>query len=127
MALGAPSLHELGTCHPELQSLIRDAAAGVDRGDLAYAGIHDMTVSCGFRNEKDQNEAVRTGASKDPWPTSHHNRMPSDAVDVEPYPERWSDPVKLAVLHAYIVGLARQRGMKLHGISWDAPHIERVP
>lgn len=134
MPLGKASLDRLSTCHPDLQTLIKDAAAGVDRGDLAYAGIHDMTVSCGRRGKAEQDEAVRTGASKSPWPTSKHNVKPGepanklvDAVDVEPYPERWSDATKLAVLHAYIVGLARARGMSLHGISWDAPHIERIP
>jgi peptidoglycan LD-endopeptidase CwlK len=126
MPLGKISLSHLDTCHPDLQSLIRDAAAGVDRGDLAYAGVNDMMVSCGWRGEADQDEAVRTGVSKTPWPTSKHNRQPSDAVDVAPYPQGWSDAVALAVLHAYIVGLAAARGMKLHGISWDAPHIERV-
>jgi len=86
-----------------------------------------LTVSCGFRNEADQEAAFAAGTSKEHWPNGKHNRRPSDAADVEPYPERWADPVKLAVLHAYIVGLARSRGMSLHGISWDAPHIERLP
>lgn len=125
--LGAGSLAQLGTCHPDLQRLIKDAAAGVAAGDLAYTGITDMTVSCGWRGKKDQEAAFAAGTSKVHWPDGTHNRSPSDAADVEPYPEKWSDPVKLAVLHAYIVGLARQRGMKLRGISWDAPHIERVP
>jgi hypothetical protein len=127
MPLGRTSLEQLATCHPEIQSLVKDASAGIDAGDLAYAGIHDMTVSCGHRGQADQEAAFAAGTSEVHWPHGAHNRTPSDAADVEPYPERWSDPDKLAALHAYIAGLARGRGMKLKGISWDAPHIERVP
>jgi hypothetical protein len=131
MPLGNSSLDKLSTCHPELQELIKDAARGVDAGDLAYAGVTDMSVSCGWRGKAEQEAAFKAGTSKLHWPHGAHNKMVddkplSDAADVEPWPEKWTDPVKLAVLHAYIVGLARQRGMRLHGISWDAPHIERV-
>jgi len=130
MPLGALSLQRLGTCHPEIQTLIRAVEKGVDQGDLAYAGIYDITVLCGWRNEADQNEAVRKGASKTPWPRSAHNREPSDAVDIAPYPipkdadGNWLER-PFEILHAYVAGVAHALGIDLDDISWDRPHIAR--
>lgn len=128
MPLGKDSNRHLDTCHPELQNLIRRVAAGIDEGDLKYAGVTDIAVLCGYRGEEEQNKAVAEGASETPWPRSKHNRMPSDAVDVVPYPIRWKDPawVKgLEALHAYIAGAAHILGIDLYDISWDRPHIQR--
>lgn len=125
MPIGPASMRELATCHLDLRKLILAAAAGVDRGDLSYAGVHDMMVTSGYRGQAEQDAAVAAGTSKAPWPTSHHNRKPSDAVDVIPYPEKWSSTPKLTALHAYIAGLARGIGIELRGISWDLPHIQR--
>lgn len=131
MPLGPSSLLHLSTCRPELQDLIMQAAAGIDRGDLAYAGINDMAVTCGRRDRADQEKAFRAGTSQLHWPDSKHNVKPTDpddtlvdAADVVPYPEKWSDAAKLKALHAYIVGLARGMGISLRSISWDMPHIE---
>jgi hypothetical protein len=123
--LGAGSIAELATCHPDLRRLISAVAKGIDEGDLAYAGIRDLKVTCGYRGKAAQDEAVRTGASKSPWPTSKHNRLPSDAVDVVPFPELWSDVRKLEILHAYIAGVAHALGIDLYDIDWDRPHIQR--
>lgn len=123
MPLGKESEAKLATCRPELQLLIREVAAGVDQGDLAYAGIHDITVLCGYRGELEQNDAVANGASTTPWPRSKHNRMPSAAVDVSPHPVDWNRR-KLEILHAYVAGVAHARGIDLFDISWDSPHIQ---
>jgi peptidoglycan L-alanyl-D-glutamate endopeptidase CwlK len=128
MPLGKTSLERLATCHPDLQALILSAAKGVDEGDLAHADINDITVLCGHRGSREQDKAVADGASQTPWPRSKHNRTPSDAVDVVPYPVRWTEPGynrKLHVLHAYINGIAHQMGLDLFDISWDGPHIQR--
>jgi hypothetical protein len=128
MPLGKTSEERLGTCHPDLRRLIEKVAQGVDQGDLSYADIFDVTVLCGFRGEKEQNEAVAAGASETPWPRSKHNRMPSDAVDVAVYPVQWKAPGyerKMEVLHAYIAGVAHAMGIDLFDISWDRPHIQR--
>jgi len=126
MPLGKESLANLATCHVDLQDLIEHVAAGIDRGDLAWAKIRDIKVTCGYRGKVAQDAAVANGFSKAPWPTSKHNTTPSDAVDVVPYPELWSDDVKLRVLHAYIAGVARGIGLDLRHIAWDMPHIERA-
>jgi peptidoglycan L-alanyl-D-glutamate endopeptidase CwlK len=122
---GKESALKLATCHSELRRLIEKAMAGIDEGDLAYAGIKDMTVVCGYRGKAAQEKAVREGHSKKPWPSSAHNHVPSNAVDVAPYPIDWNDVRSFEVLHAYIAGVAQALGIDLHDISWDRPHIER--
>jgi len=125
MPLGAASKVKLATCHPELRRLIETVAAGVDEGDLAYAGIHDITVLCGYRGEAEQEAALAKGNSKVPFPRSKHNRVPADAVDVAPYPIDWQNVRAFEVLHAYIAGVAHAQGLDLYNISWDRPHIQR--
>lgn len=125
MPFGIESQDKLREAHPELQTLMRLVEKGVDEGDLAYAGIKDITILCTFRDEKEQNKAVADGASKTPWPRSKHNRFPSDAVDVVPYPVDWSNVRAMEILHAYIAGVAHAIGIDLYDISWDRPHIQR--
>lgn len=128
MPLGKTSEERLKTCHPDLRRLIKKVAQGVDQGDLKYAGVFDMTVLCGFRGEAEQNRAVADGASETPWPRSKHNRVPSDAVDIAPYPVQWKDPAfarKLEALHAYTAGVGHALGIDLFDISWDRPHVQR--
>lgn len=134
MPLGKESLAKLDTCHPTIRELIIAVANGIDQGDLAYAGIHDMTVLCGWRGEAAQNQAVADGTSKTPWPRSAHNvivngKPRSNAVDVAPYPipkkpnGEW-DERKFEVLHAYVAGVAHGNDIDLFDISWDRPHIQ---
>lgn len=128
MTLGALSLQRLRTTHPELQTLIQKVAQGIDEGDLAYAGVTDITVLCGFRNKIDQDKAVKDGASETPWPRSKHNTIPAHAVDVAVYPVEWNAEGytrKMDALHAYIAGVAHALGIDLADISWDRPHIQR--
>lgn len=136
MPLGKVSLQRLDTCHPDIRKLIIRVAMGIDEGDLAYAGITDMTVLCGWRGEKEQNQAVADGASKTPWPRSAHNVMVdgkplSNAVDVAPYPiPKYPDGSwrtrEFEILHAYVAGAAHILGIDLFDISWDRPHIQRT-
>ena len=128
MPFGKTSLERLATCHAELQDIIHLAMGGIDAGDLAYAGIYDMTVLCGFRGQFEQDDAVSRGTSKVRWPNSRHNRDPSDAVDIAVYPVQWKAPgyeLKMDILHAYVTGVARSLGIELYHISWDRPHIQR--
>lgn len=125
MPLGKESALKLATCHPDLRRLINSVAQGIDEGDLAYAGVRDMTVLCGYRGKEAQDKAVKDGTSKKPWPTSAHNMVPSNAVDIAPYPIDWNDVKAFDVLHAYVAGVAHAMGLKLHDIGWDRPHIER--
>lgn len=67
------SLKKLETCHPDLQKLMKSALSN---------SIIDFGISVGERNQKEQDEAYRTGKSKLPYPKSKHNSNPSMAVDI---------------------------------------------
>ncbi len=120
------SLERLSTCTPEVQHLMGEVIKG-----------KDCTILCGHRNKEDQNEAVRTGASKKPWPTSLHNQNPSPAVDVAPYPVDWGDKTRFARFFGYVEAVAERLGYDVRwGADWDRdgytkdesfvdmPHIE---
>lgn len=67
---------------------------------------YDFSVLCGFRNEHDQNEAFDLGYSKLKFPHSKHNSVPSQAVDLAPYPILWADPVRFVELSKIIKKIA---------------------
>ncbi len=71
---GKKSLERLRTCHDDLQL-------------LCHAVLEDMdiTILCGHRGEKEQNEAFKAGNSQLKFPNSKHNSVPARAVDVAPY------------------------------------------
>ncbi len=124
MTLGKDSLARLATCHDDLQSLIRDVAERVDAGDLFVAGIRDITVICGHRGKADQGRAFLDGKSKLDWPHSKHNRTPSLAVDIAPYPIDWKDTGAFMVLRGFVLARAAALGLKVGVISWDMPHYQ---
>ncbi len=73
----------------------------------------------GHRDELAQDEAVRLGHSKNPWPTSMHNRTPSLAVDVMPNPIDWHDTRRLTYFAGFVMGRANGMGIKLRwGGDW---------
>lgn len=72
---GKRSKKELATAHPDLQTLFNEAIKTVD-----------FTVICGHRAREDQEKAFMSGASRLHWPKSKHNKTPSLAVDVIPFP-----------------------------------------
>jgi len=61
--------------HPELRKLFEEV--------LHY---RDHALVSGYRSETEQAEMVLLGRSQLPWPFSKHNKIPSRAVDVAPYP-----------------------------------------
>ena len=105
---------QLATCHPNLK-LVLDRA-------LSY-GIMDFTVLEGFRNQKDQDEAFRTGKSKLKWPNGKHNGVPSRAVDIAPFVNRtipWDDTRYWYLLAGIILVAANECNIKIRtGWDWD--------
>src|SRR5579871_2009363 len=73
------SLVNLETCHPDLQTLFKEVIQTMD-----------CTILVGHRNQEDQEKAFEQGNSKEHWPNSKHNSIPSMAVDVLSYPDRKS-------------------------------------
>lgn len=126
MPLGNLSKLRLVACCPELRRLTEAVAEGVDRGECP--GVTDITVLCGFRGEKEQNEAYAKKASKLQWPNSKHNKLPSLAVDMAPYPIDWSVAGLPAfrALRKYTLSVAERLGIKIRIISWDWPHYELI-
>ena len=70
----------LSTCHKDLQIVFNHV--------IKY---WDCSVIWGHRGKDDQNKAWIQGYSKLRYPKSKHNKLPSLAVDVVPYPTLWKD------------------------------------
>lgn len=120
------SLDQLATCHPKLQELLNEAIKYVD-----------LVVLEGHRNEANQNKAFDEGRSQKRWPDGNHNKLPSVAVDISPYPIDFNDKERYYYFIGFIKGLATQMGIRLRcGADWDGdfdlkdqtlidiPHIE---
>lgn len=122
------SEQRLSTCAQPLQDLLREAIKHVD-----------FTVLYGHRGQDEQDDAFRSGASTLKWPQSKHNKLPSLAVDIAPYPIDWNDTARFARLFGFIERIAQEKGIKIRwGADWnnnyrtkderlvDMPHIELV-
>jgi len=109
------SLKNLAQCHPDLQKIAHELIKEMD-----------VTVICGHRGEKEQNEAVARGTSKVHWPNSKHNSFPSHAFDVCPVPINWEARARFVDMRTRMRAIADRLGIKVRFISWDLPHIELV-
>lgn len=85
--------------------------------------VADISLICGFRDQEEQDEAYETGRSKVRWPNGKHNRLPSKAVDFQPWPvpERreklWAS---LAYIAGHAIQIGRRRGLVVRwGGDWD--------
>lgn len=119
----------LRTCHPDLQKVFTEAIKHID-----------FMVLEGHRGQEAQDKAFRTGYSQVRWPNGKHNKVPSLAVDIAPYPIRWGDTERFVYFAGVIMGIASQMGIKLRwGGDWnqdtevrderfrDWGHFELVP
>lgn len=119
------SLDNLKQCHEDLQTWLDTI--------IKY---YDCSVICGNRGEEDQNAAYNGGHSKLKFPQSKHNKSPSLAVDVVPYPIDWDDIDGFIKFGNYALGVADALydiGMIKHRIRWggnwkmlDYPHFELI-
>lgn len=112
------SLGRLKSCHPDLQCLF-----------LAVIRVADCSILCGHRGEQDQNAAFEAGNSKLKFPESKHNKTPSLAVDVAPWPIDWKDENKFKAFSETVKMVASQLDIKVKwGGDWedfrDYPHWE---
>jgi peptidoglycan LD-endopeptidase CwlK len=129
---GAASEAQLVTCHPDLQRVLRKAIEVVD-----------FSVVEGHRGEAAQNAAFAKGLSKVRYPHGKHNKNPSLAADVAPYPIDWSDRRASVERFVYVQGVIRAcahaEGVKIRqGLDWDGdldfveerfrdyPHVELI-
>ena len=108
-SFGTESRKHLATLHPDLQKVLVEAIKYVD-----------FSITCGFRDQLAQDRAFAEGKSKLKWPNGEHNKMPSMAVDVAPYPLNWNDAEAFTLLAGIIYGIACTLGVKLRiGADWD--------
>ena len=112
-SFGQRSRQRLTTCHTDLQILLE-----------AVVQHYDCTIIQGHRGEDFQNEAFETGKSKLPWPMSKHNKIPSLAVDVAPWPIDWDDLNRFRVFGGFVLGVAATLGINIRwGGDWDGDWV----
>ncbi|CAK0742062.1 conserved hypothetical protein [Gammaproteobacteria bacterium] len=109
------SFSKLTTCHPDLQCLMYEVVK-----------YFDCTVLEGYRNEADQEAAFAKGNTKLHWPHGNHNRLPSMAIDVSPYPIDWNNSKRFYWFAGYVMGIAQKLkddGKMTHSVrfggDWD--------
>jgi peptidoglycan L-alanyl-D-glutamate endopeptidase CwlK len=98
------SASKLATCDKRLQLICNEAIKEID-----------FSVLCGHRSEVSQDKAYRTGKSQLNWPDSKHNKQPSLAVDVAPYPIDWKDIARFYGLAGIFMKVALSNGID---ITW---------
>jgi len=103
------SMARLEECNPDLIKIFMEVVTGFD-----------CTIIEGHRSEDRQNEMKETGRSQLDWPKSKHNKEPSEAVDVAPYPVDWEDRERFIFFGGYVLGIAVRMKIGLRwGGDWD--------
>ena len=106
--LGTTSKQRRDTCAVSIQDVLNEAIKHVD-----------FAVMCGHRTEGAQNTAFVTNRSKLAWPLSRHNTLPSEAVDIVPWPTQYNDLNKFYELATYMFAAADKLGVSLEwGGHW---------
>lgn len=100
----------LAECHEDLQELFGEVIKSFD-----------CQVTKGYRGPVEQHAAFTSGKSKLDWPKSLHNRQPSAAIDVYPYPIDFQDIKRFYYFAGFVLGVAdqlRSVGLISHAIRW---------
>src|ERR1043166_7763167 len=107
---GAESLKQLATCHPDLQVVINEIIKYID-----------FSVLEGHRGQSAQEAAFAAGNTKLHWPNGKHNKFPSFAVDIAPYPLNWKDTERVVYFAGFIMAIAKMllaQGKITHEVRW---------
>jgi len=106
---GKKSKERLNTCDSNLQKVFNEVIKHVD-----------CSVLEGHREKDRQNKLFKEGKTKVKYPNGRHNRQPSSAVDVTPYPVDWKDRERQTLFAGFVIGVASQMGINLRwGGDWD--------
>lgn len=110
----AGSRAELETCHPDLQAIANEA--------IKY---FDFKVLEGHRGPAEQHAAFLAGNSQKDWPDGKHNKTPSEAIDISPYPVDWAGTEAAHQRFVYLAGFIMLTAKKLleagiitHELRW---------
>ena len=123
---GRASKKRLKTCDEDLVFLFEEVVK-----------YFDCTVLEGHRGKRLQNKYFKEGKSKLKFPDGNHNKKPSTAIDVVPYPIDWKDRERMTYFAGYVKGIAMMLGIPIRwGGDWngnndlkdnnfdDLPHFE---
>lgn len=118
-AFSTNSVRQLNTCDERIQKVLNEVIK-----------TFDFSVLEGHRGEEAQNAAYARGASKLRWPYGKHNRSPSLAVDIAPYPVDWSNKEAARQRFCYLAGFVVSTGLALGvnlrwGGDWDGDRDTR--
>ena len=123
---GKTSKKRLYTCDEDLIFLFEEVVK-----------YFDCSVLEGHRGKRLQNKYFDEGKSKLRYPDGNHNKKPSFAVDVVPYPINWEDRERMTYFGGFVKGVAAILGVSIRwGGDWnnntqlkdnnfdDLPHFE---
>ena len=106
---GKRSREKLNTCDEDLIALFNEVVK-----------YFDCSVLEGHRGRVLQDKYFKEGKSKLKFPDGRHNKKPSVAVDVVPYPIDWDNIKQFYHFAGYVQGVADQLGIELRwGGDWD--------
>ncbi len=110
------SFSKLATCHPDLQTLFYEVIKSFD-----------CQILEGYRAKEGQEQAFKEGHTQLHWPHGRHNKQPSMAVDVAPYPIDWKNSKRMYWFAGYVMGIAQKLkddGKITHAVryggDWDS-------
>ncbi|NHZ84283.1 MAG: M15 family peptidase [Planctomycetia bacterium] len=105
------SKRKLSECDEQLQKIAYVAIKGID-----------ISVVEGYRNKEDQNNAYEQKLSKLKYPESKHNKKPSKAFHLLPYPKGWkATREEFVYMAGKIEGIAMTLGISIRwGGNWDS-------
>jgi len=107
---GAASRTQLATVHKDLQRLFHEV--------IKY---WDNQILEGRRSDVQHKINLATGASKTKNSKHVTGDKPSLAVDVAPYPVKWTDYQRFYAFAGYVIATAQQMGIKVRwGGDWDS-------
>ncbi len=79
----------------------------------------DVKVTCGFRGEDQQNTEYAEGDSTKKWPESKHNKLPSPAIDIHPYPIDFEDRDRYVHMAGMVIAIGALVGVEIRwGGKW---------
>lgn len=106
------SKKRLTSCHINLQILF-----------LEILKRYDHSILCGHRGQEEQERLFNEKPPKTTlhYPHSKHNKSPSMAIDVAPYPIKWYNLDRFYHFAGYVQGVAEQlkkQQIISHNIKW---------
>ena len=112
---GQRSQIQLDSSHPDIQRICN-----------VVIKIFDFSAICGHRGKESQQIAFKSKKSKLQFPDSKHNKKPSMALDVAPYPINWNKKSEFIYLAGHMKMAAQilyDKGEITHvlrsGNDWD--------